>query len=184
MGYTHYYSLNKEQTQAKWDKFVEDVKTVKKHLPKHSNSSGGYYLESPLFLNGCYRNKDAIFNSEKILFNGGDVPANERVEEEDGFFKEEELSHETFFLDNRSDRHFCKTARKPYDLMVQCVLILAKHHFKKDFSFSSDGEIEDWLEAYKLVSKYFKIKPELMIGLCYGEDSIKRESLKLFSFEK
>ena len=49
----------------------------------------------------------------------------------------------------------CKTARKPYDIMVQAVLIIAEYHFKDDIKVSSDGDTEDWMESYKLVSNVF-----------------------------
>jgi hypothetical protein len=44
--------------------------------------------------------------------------------------------------------NFCKTARKPYDLLVCCALIsLANNYPEKVFSFSSDGHFQDWQPA-------------------------------------
>lgn len=40
----------------------------------------------------------------------------------------------------------CKTAYRPYDLVVTAVLIALKHHFPK-VKLSSDGEEKDWLDA-------------------------------------
>lgn len=156
MGYTHYYELKKEISQKKWDAFVKDVKTLRKHLPKHSHSSGGYFSDEPLFLNGCIQHKRAVFDDEKILFNGGDFSASKRKKiNGNGYYETEGLSHETFYLSRKGGQEFCKTARKPYDLMVQSVILLAKHHFKDDFSFSSDGELEDWQVAFRFVTKCF-----------------------------
>lgn len=41
----------------------------------------------------------------------------------------------------------CKTAFRPYDLNVQCCLIVFKQYFNKDFKVHSDGESENWNEA-------------------------------------
>lgn len=158
MGYTHYYTLSKKVEQKVWDNFIEDVKKIKKHLPKHSESSGGYYKDEPLYLNGCTENQFAIFDSEKILFNGGRIPAKNRKKNID--YEIDELGHETFYLsiNGNGSREFCKTARKPYDFMVQAVLLIAKYHFGKDFSFDSDGNKKDWEVVYQFVKKYVPVK--------------------------
>jgi len=41
----------------------------------------------------------------------------------------------------------CKTAFRPYDLNVQCCLIVFKNYFDGDFKVRSDGESENWNEA-------------------------------------
>jgi hypothetical protein len=48
---------------------------------------------------------------------------------------------------------FCKTARKPYDIMVCCVLLAAKHHLKARVSVSSDGDLDEWQPAIDLYEK-------------------------------
>lgn len=49
-------------------------------------------------------------------------------------------SHETFLLDFKGSWAFCKTARKPYDLAVKVILILAEKHniLKEPFDFDGD----------------------------------------------
>ena len=42
---------------------------------------------------------------------------------------------------------FCKTAFRPYDLNVQCCLIIFKHFFGDDFSISTDSIDKQWHEA-------------------------------------
>lgn len=44
----------------------------------------------------------------------------------------------------------CKTAFRPYDLAVQCLLVIARYHLGKDIEVSSDGEKENWAEAVTL----------------------------------
>jgi hypothetical protein len=56
---------------------------------------------------------------------------------------------------------FCKTAFKPYDLMVQATLIAAKHTFGAQFHVQSDGEDDKWTDARALCVE---------AGLGYGAD--------------
>jgi hypothetical protein len=69
--------------------------------------------------------------------------------------------HETFYFEREANTKyqkpgeneifsFCKTAQKPYDLMVTAALIAAKHHFGIDIKVSSDGEDTDWEPTRKL----------------------------------
>lgn len=60
-------------------------------------------------------------------------------------------AHEDFYF-SKSDSgfNFCKTARKPYDLAVVSILLLAASYFK-GVEFSSDGNINDHQEGIKLL---------------------------------
>ena len=53
---------------------------------------------------------------------------------------------------------FTKTARKPYDIVVQCCLILAKKHLDKGIAISSDGGPYDWTDAVNIIEKNFGYK--------------------------
>lgn len=46
---------------------------------------------------------------------------------------------------------FCKTAQKPYDLLVAASLVVLKHHLGKDIDVSSDGDKADWEAPVSLV---------------------------------
>ena len=50
---------------------------------------------------------------------------------------------------------FCKTAFRPYDLAVQCFLIIAKHHLMDKIIIFSDGEIQNWIEAFSICKNAF-----------------------------
>jgi hypothetical protein len=71
-----------------------------------------------------------------------------------------DCSHETFWIprlmpdEETEDRyegdlffHFCKTAFKPYDLTVQCCLIIFSHYLREQFLVLSDGDSDQWNEA-------------------------------------
>ena len=51
-----------------------------------------------------------------------------------------------------------KTARKPYDIVVQCCLILAKKHLGDGIAVSSDGGEDEWTEAIRIIEKNFGYK--------------------------
>ena len=66
------------------------------------------------------------------------------------------MNHETFdikwFPSGGAVKGFCKTARKPYDILV-CVSLLAFNHAFDNpdvFTFSSDGDNEEWETAKNL----------------------------------
>ena len=147
MGYTHYWTP-KEVEQKTWNEFLKDAKKLYNALPDKSIISyNGDAKEKPLFRN------------DEIFFNGV-----------------EDKSHETFFIaPNESEWNFCKTAYKPYDLLVCAILILA--HDRLGYEVSSDGDFEDWEDSIRfyietihgdeyekdeLLDKYFDILPSFL----------------------
>jgi len=136
MGYTHYWELKRKLSDEKWNEIVSDCKTLSELLPKHSTSSGGLFKDEPLQLD------DNSYFGKFIQFNGI-----------------ENLGHEDFFFTNTPTAGFCKTNRKPYDLMVQICILTFVHHLGDDLiKTSSDGESDDWEESRKIVTNYFKKK--------------------------
>lgn len=49
---------------------------------------------------------------------------------------------------------FCKTEHMPYDLCVQCTLIVLKEHLKDNLTIGSDGSDQDWETAKAVVSEH------------------------------
>lgn len=125
MGYTHYWDI-KDVTQADWDKAFPYLQKI---CEQHKDII-------------CYEHdqpsKPYLLDKEEIRFNGKD---------EDG--------HEIFLIDYKdsSSDDFCKTDRKPYDLVVCKVLWLLKLLWKDKFELKSDGKIlgddssESWHQA-------------------------------------
>jgi len=128
--YTHYWTPNKV-TNAEWKPFLAEVKQLVKALPAHSLSAGEYYKDEPLKICGWNGKGLPTFNNKKISFNGD---------------ASNDLDHETFSIEpEKNDWNFCKTARKPYDLLVCAVLLSAHNHL--NYEVSSDGDLEDWQTA-------------------------------------
>ena len=160
MGYTHYFDHSKV-SQITWDEIVSDCKKLYENMPEHSMSSGGFYAEDLLILDGCFYGRDndingPIFSSKEIWFNGTDSDYDVNSDDSPN------LSHETFVLRRDGEsRSFCKTARKPYDLMVQACLLVYCCHSPDTIKLSSDGDKDDWEEAIKFVYNVlgYKINP-------------------------
>jgi len=128
VGYTHYY----EKTNGG------------STLPQES----GYYAACSLVLAGPDgETGEPVVTSERVSFNGTGWTDDRQ-----------ELGHESMTI-HRSDARaadwgFCKTERKPYDLIVCAVLIAFKQEFGSGVAVDSDGGSADWkpaLEFYEAV---------------------------------
>lgn len=80
-------------------------------------------------------NDSPALDSEGIILNG---------------WKDE--GHETFALSRYTDDEFCKTAAKPYDLLVASILAVAADR-SDHIAVSSDGGLDDWADALRFASE-------------------------------
>lgn len=65
----------------------------------------------------------------------------------------EDDSAEDFYMETGVMKfEFCKTYRRPYDVIVVASLVIAAHLFGPDFVVSSDGEEEDWKAGMDLAA--------------------------------
>ena len=155
MGYTHYWTYKPNQikdTEMLRKKFLQAVcwidkahKMIKKDKFIHKGQAGGFCDDIPCIIRGGLGEGRPMINESQVWFNG------------DG---KKNMDHETFGIrwydnSNPNEFGFCKTSRKPYDLLV-CVSLLAFDHALDDtkvFSFSSDGDNSDWAEAKDLFAR-------------------------------
>lgn len=145
MGYTTYFSSKKKPAKEKFAKFLKDVKKLYKNLPAVSKSAGACYLDEPILIRDGHGKGQPIFSEEEIIFNGNEST---------------DMSHETFVFRRSEFNEFCKTARKPYDLLVCLVLLSAQKHFGDNMEISSDGNYIDWEPA---IDEYEKIMGEVPV---------------------
>lgn len=141
MGYTHYWSFNKTSkvnagtVERRYQLAIRRINQVAKFYqscqPKGSDTRlSGYTAFTPKY-GGVHINGSR----------GND--------------------HEDFTLRehyNENNWGSCKTARKPYDVVVVASLILLKHYLKQDFQVDSDGDRQDWLEGLYLVREAAGLK--------------------------
>lgn len=142
MGYTHYYRLATDFTDEQWSQTVHDVNRVYKALPTISRSSGGYHTDQPLIIRGGFGVGKPEINEDMIFFNGDQATG---------------MDHETCNVTRHATKFdFCKTARKPYDLLVQATYLVCAYH-NPAFRISSDGDREEWQEAIRLTESVLSI---------------------------
>lgn len=138
MGYTHYFTQNKMVDNEAWDNICTDIRKV---IASMSNS---ITVQSDTETEGFGFDSDAICNKDWINFNGVD-----------------DEGHETFYVPrHHSGFCFCKTNRKPYDLLV-CSSLLIIHHYAPDcYDITSNGNQQDWVAAMELNAR--------QLGYAYG----------------
>jgi len=119
MGYTHYWTKQKNWPAAKVSAAIQDMAEVIRRC------------ELPLADGHGEPGTEPIIGPDFIAFNGvGELP------------------YETFLFPGfgsppNPDFAFCKTEPKPYDAIVVACLLVAKHHLGAAIEVSSDGDWED-----------------------------------------
>lgn len=138
MGYTHYWKLKSKVKKEEKEQIVNEVKKLYEKLPEYSETAGGYCNDIPIKIVGGLGEGKPVFNEKEIWFNG-----------------EDENGHETFLINfkNVTNDWYCKTERKPYDMLV-CLTLISLANNIKGFSFSSDGWIDEWKPAFDFYRKH------------------------------
>lgn len=145
MGYTHYWTFEPNK--------VESTEDLRKRFKRASRYVKGFVKfinanKSEVYkICGGMGDGKPIINDTEIWFNGD---------------RSQNLDHETFSIHwNRPNYHgkwndFCKTARKPYDLVVCFTLLTFADIFPEAFTYSSDGNMEDeeWQRAVELYEAF------------------------------
>ena len=139
MGYTHYWTFNKgkrgtaAETEAAYQQaMLECAKVVRYYYEREGGISGYTAHTKP----GTYGG---------LNFNGkGDS------------------GHETFTMREhytQNDRAgFCKTAQKPYDILVVACLAILAYRLEEAVSVYSDGDVSDWHDGINLAQTVLRRK--------------------------
>lgn len=154
MGYTHYWKSStfksEEEKTKKFDKFFEVCRKLYENRPKQSLSAGGYYADADLLIANGQGEGEPFFGDRfldaksdqeygRVVWFNGYTPKSSAFED---------LSHETFMIsEKKNEGDFCKTARKPYDLLVCACLIAAGKIL--GYQINTDGTLEDWKPAFE-----------------------------------
>jgi hypothetical protein len=130
MGYTHYWRTNEKQLDV--IKFKQLVISARKLIKEQKECK----------LCGYDGTKKPTITSNGIGFNGCQANGED---------------YETFLLTNKPEPFaFCKTALKPYDIIVTACLILYKLTFQNKVIVSSDGNLSEWTPAVNLINNILK----------------------------
>ena len=126
MGYTHYWKVT-DHLDDGWDSFLTDARAIIAQAGRGDiEICGDDGIEAP------------VLNEDVVHLNGTS--------------KNDEW-HETFLLRRESiEFDFCKTAHKPYDVVVTALLMLAANRWDA-VSIKSDGDPEDWEPGRVLIRR-------------------------------
>jgi hypothetical protein len=136
MGYTHYWSFkasrgDAKQVEAKYQRAVKACDKVVKFYSKLNGGLSGYSAHAKGY--------------GGINVNGSG---------DDG--------HETFILREHYSQNeagnFCKTAQKPYDIVVVACLIILQHYLGTNIEVGSDGDVSEWHDGMQLAQKISGLK--------------------------
>lgn len=134
MGYTHYWSHGDLTPQQMGDIAASIRQIISEADGKPTSTAGGYHTEPVKICGGRGSGKPEL-SKTNISLNGNGP----------------DLDHETFHISPSGESDFCKTARKPYDVVVAaCLTFLATDY---GFRVSSDGDHEDWQAGVDLCCK-------------------------------
>jgi len=149
MGYTHYWSFTapKRGETAKiekaYQKAIKDCAKIARAYYTVNGGLSGYTAQTPL---GSYGG---------LLINGKGDDAHEP------------FSMREYFKQNLEDNggDFCKTARKPYDVVVTACLIVLANALPKNFRVDSDGNKGDFVAGLDLTRRVLKKRLEIPSNL-------------------
>lgn len=145
--YTHYWYQRRDFTRDEWQRIVATFQKMRENLPYSTASGGGYYQDEPLAIAGADGAGEPTADAMIIMFNGAAPLAGETFL----LVRLSQLYHDAYDWDPEENAwfNFCKTGRRPYDLVV-CALLLAMTAIAPDaIQVSSDGDMQglDWLPA-------------------------------------
>lgn len=131
MGYTHYWYRKPEMDEDVFKLWSDDVRKL-----VAAARQGGIVI-----VDGLAETPDPEITKDVVAFNG-------------------QPDHETFMVERTGGRvrdgevfGFCKTAQKPYDMVVVAALIALKARFGDAVKVSSDGDRADWEPGIALADK-------------------------------
>lgn len=123
MGYTHYWTHRRRFTNAEWTEICEDILKI--------------ICASKVEI------QNEPFSEDMIRING----VGSEGHEDFCILKNRPLEF------NQKGWDFCKTNRKPYDVIVTAVLCYLESIYPKNFSVGSDGDDSDWTAGLTLARK-------------------------------
>jgi hypothetical protein len=140
MGYTHYWTCKATRGQARkieaaYQRAIKECNTVIRFAKKHECNLSGYNAHMKANEYGG------------IKLNGVGDDAHEDFTMREHF--NQNIS--PFFL-----YQFCKTARKPYDIVVVACLCILKDRLGDAIEVSSDGDASDWIDGAALARLVLK----------------------------
>lgn len=149
MGYTHYWQF----TKPKRGETAKIERAYKKALKECATIARTYYLANGGLSGFSAHTEPGKYGGLKINGKGDETHEDFIMREH---FKQN-FEHYTNPL-IRSGGDFCKTARKPYDVVVVACLIVLTNRLPNNFRADSDGYKHEWVEGLELARRILKDK--------------------------
>ena len=172
MGYTHYWCRSKPFTQKQWETIcMRTLDAIVKHCDRNRITLAWEYDSpaepQPTFFGGpMYGPKVPQVDNDVIRFNGWKDDGHETFmltkekPEQAGVLFEQLVQSPSWNPAAKESFDFCKTARKPYDMAVMLVLLIAHDVAPKSIRISSDGDWDsEWVPARDAYTKLFGKEP-------------------------
>lgn len=147
MGYTHYWTQTRDFNEVEMRDICSAIRRIIKTAQKREVPCyGGINSEDTVVPTICGFDGTGAptLNKDEISFNG----------------QGPDFDHETFYFKAKRETPypggtlggaFCKTARKPYDVVVTACLTFLQADY--GFEVSSDGVMEDWDAGVRLAEE-------------------------------
>lgn len=148
MGYTHYWAVDYEHAPA--DAFGRSLLDAKAII----DAAG-------VPLGGADGTGEPELAEGRIAFNGADPDDYETFWLEAAAPGAEDYGWQAGERIHGPGWHwtFCKTARRPYDVVIGALLLRLAHHYGDAFHVSTDGDEGDWHDAVALYRSVFDEDP-------------------------
>ena len=135
MGYTHYWRQYDGFNSNKWDQIVDHSRSLRAAAYPTAKLADIEMSDFQISFNGVAPQNHETFTLGRAMPPPNMPHASNYPNPKEHFFS------------------FCKTAQKPYDLMVMCVLLVANDLEPDVITYATDGAESDWQPAVDLVKK-------------------------------
>lgn len=164
MGYTHYWTRIERLPAPSFRIFSEACRLMAESMEgKTSNTAGGASSDEPVHIGGPDeglkpRAKSHTFSRERVAFNGVGEMAHEPLIIERIYkvpeYKKDQRPEVVAGFEAPVRWDFCKTARKPYDVVVVGALHTANILFgSTKFQWKSDGDEDEHRDGRELAER-------------------------------
>jgi hypothetical protein len=188
MGYAHYWIIHRDITTEEMEKIGNDFRKL---LPIFKDMN---IKLANIFGKGDY--DDITINSKEIAFNGSKQCGHKKTrlvipwpsKDAKGVALDNndhvvnywfvghvidtrvcngDCSYESFIFSNEKTNFRCKTAYRPYDLAVNCILLIAQYYLDNDITIKTDGLTQHWKDAEMLCNHFlnYNISVEVVDGI-------------------
>lgn len=145
MGYTHYWTHRRRFTNAEWEEVKADINEIIRHTDVVIADGRGE------------KEVRRVDKGDTITLNGLNADSHETFE-----IYQNRRPLQDYQTREMHGWDFCKTNRKPYDVVVTAILCYLESCWNNRFSTSSDGDLDDWTAGLELARRALPTKTNML----------------------